>query len=208
MAGGQDVAGGCRAGLTARVYLAGPDVFLPDAEHWAGRKKSVCARYQLIGISPLDDLADEPAEWSTLPEWQRIALRNEAHIRSCAAVIANLTPFRSPSADVGTAYEIGFARALGRPVFAYSNVGDRFTRRTLDFATAHGGASASPGRIWRDADGMLVEQFGLTDNLMLEAAIHGSGGALALPETEAADRWADLATFERCVRLAAAALSA
>jgi nucleoside 2-deoxyribosyltransferase len=36
-------------------------------------------------------------------------------------MIVNLTPFRGPSADVGSAYEMGFMRALGRPIFAYSH---------------------------------------------------------------------------------------
>ena len=52
----------------------------------------------------------------------QISAGNEELIRSCRLLIANLTPFRGPSADVGTAYEIGFARALKLPVYAYSNV--------------------------------------------------------------------------------------
>src|SRR3569833_149741 len=109
-----------------RVYLAGPDVFLPDAADWLARKKAVCASVHLVGVSSLDPLADEPADWSDLPEWRRIALRNEAHIRSCAAVVANLTPFRGPSADVGTVYELGFARGLGLRVFGYATVATPF----------------------------------------------------------------------------------
>jgi len=126
-----------------RVYLAGPDVFLPDPGAWLERKKAICAGYGLIGISPLDALAQEPASWEALPDWQRIALRNEAHIRSCSGIIANLTPFRGPSADVGTVYEVGFARGLGLKVFGYATVTDAFLDRTLD--------SVGGGR--RDADG-------------------------------------------------------
>ena len=95
------------------AYLAGPDVFLPEARQWAERKKAICARHGLIGVSPLDPLPDQPSDWAALPEWQRIALRNETQIRGCDAMIANLTPFRGPSADVGTVYEVGFVRALG-----------------------------------------------------------------------------------------------
>lgn len=82
------------------------------------------------------------AGWTALPDWRRIASRNEALIRSCALMIANLTPFRGPSADVGTVYEIGFMRALGRPVYGYATTATPFTQRTLDFAAAHGGATA------------------------------------------------------------------
>ena len=194
--------------MLARVYLAGPDVFVPDAHAWAARRHAICAAHGLDGVSPLDGRPDEPADWAALPEWHRIALRNEAQIRRCDAVIANLTPFRGPSADVGTVYEIGFARALGRRVFGYANVTEKFTRRTFDFSATHGGAIASPGAIWRDADGMLIEQFGLFDNLMIEAAIVGSGGALVLGPCEPAQRWRDLSAFERCVHHAARTLRA
>jgi hypothetical protein len=43
----------------------------------------------------------------------------------------------------------------------------------------------------------------LFDNLMIEAAIAESGGALLLDASEPAQRWTDLAAFERCVALAA-----
>jgi nucleoside 2-deoxyribosyltransferase len=192
--------------MSPRVYLAGPDVFFPDAEAWAERRKAICAGYGLVAVSPLDRLADERAAWSVLPEWQRIAWRNEAHIRACEAVIANLTPFRGPSADVGTVYEVGFARAMGRVVFGYTNSAAQFTQRTLDYASAHGGAIASPGRIWRDGDGLLIEQFRRFDNLMIESGILASGGALVVPKSDPADRWRDLVTFESCVRLASTSL--
>ena len=122
--------------MALRAYLAGPDIFLPAAEQWAGRKKNICAHYGLVGVSPLDHPANEPSGWSALPDWRRIAARNEALIRSCALMIANLTPFRGPSADVGTVYEVGFMRALGRPVYGYATTAEPFTRRTLDFAAA------------------------------------------------------------------------
>jgi nucleoside 2-deoxyribosyltransferase len=184
-----------------RVYLAGPDVFLPDAAAWMERKKAICASVGLTGVSPLDALVDEPAAWAGLPEWRRIARRNEAHIRTCAAVIANLTPFRGPSADAGTVYEIGFARGLGLTVFGYATVATGFLDRTL--SAVAGGWQAADGS-WRDADGLLVEQFGLFDNLMIEGGITDSGGALVRDDQ---DRWHDLSVFERCVQAAAQALA-
>jgi nucleoside 2-deoxyribosyltransferase len=191
-----------------RIYLAGPDIFLPDADQWSERRKSICAHHGLVGISPLDQPADELPAWWALPDWRRIAARNEALIRSCTLMIANLTPFRGPSADVGTVYEVGFMRALGRPVFGYATTATPFTQRTLGFAAAHGGATTNADGFRRDADGMLIEQFGLFDNLMIEAGILGSGGVLLVEEIPAAQRWADLTVFERCVRAAAAACTA
>ena len=183
-----------------KVYLAGPDVFLPDPVAWLERKKAICASVGLTGVSPFDDLPDQPPEWAGLPEWHRIARRNEAHIRRCSAVIANLTPFRGPSVDAGTAFEIGFARALGLPVFGYATVTAPFLDRTL---ASIGGGRQDPDGSWWDPDGLLVEQFGLFDNLMIEGGITDSGGILVRADQ---DRWHDLSVFERCVHAAAAAL--
>jgi nucleoside 2-deoxyribosyltransferase len=185
----------------ARVYLAGPDVFLPDAVAWMERKKAICAGFGLTGISPLDEFPDMPPEWDGLPEWRRIALRNEAHIRSSTAIIANVTPFRGPSADVGTVFEIGFARGLGLKVFGYATVTTGFLDRTL---SSIGGGRQDGDGSWRDPDGLLVEQFGLFDNLMIEGGITGSGGTLL---REDQDRWHDLTVFERCVEVASRALA-
>jgi nucleoside 2-deoxyribosyltransferase len=44
-----------------------------------------------------------------------------AMMGACDVVIANLTPFRGPSADAGTLVEVGWFLGRGRPVFGYSN---------------------------------------------------------------------------------------
>jgi len=173
-----------------RVYLAGPDVFLPDPVARAAALKAVCARHGLEGVSPLDALPAEPAGWSALAEALRIARRNEAQIRACDALIANLTPFRGPGADAGTAFEMGFARALGLPVWAWSNDPRRFAERTRAFLGAAGRC---------DAEGLLVEDFALADNLMIEGAVLASGGTLTLGDVPASARWRDLGAFVRCV---------
>ncbi len=186
-----------------RVYLAGPDVFLPDPVARGAALKRICAAHGLVGVFPLDPLAGEPAAWAGLPEWQRIALRNEAHIRGAAALIANLTPFRGPSADVGTVFELGFMRALGRPVFGWSATSVSFAERTRAFlGTA---AQEDAAGVWRDAEGTALESFGCLDNLMIDGAVASSGGALEVAE---APRWTDLAPFERCVARLAGMLRA
>lgn len=202
MAGRQDVAGRRGAGsLTlARIYLAGPDVFLPGATAWLERKKAICAEHGLTGVAPLDDLPEEPPDWAPLPEWQRIALKNEAHIRSCTAVIANMTPFRGTSMDVGTAYEVGFARGLGLRVFGYSTTASGLLERTLAALPCRRDAQG----VWWDPDELYVEQFGLFDNLMIEAAIEASGVGVVKSDQ---DRWQDLSAFERCVRAASKMLA-
>lgn len=176
------------------VYLAGPDVFLPDAPARAARLKAICARHGLSGVSPLDPLCGgDPPDWAALPEPLRIARRNEAHIAGCAALIANLTPFRGPSADPGTVFELGFMRALGRPVYGWSNCAIPFASRTRAFLAGH------------PREALAVEEFpGMADNLMIDGAIHASGGRLITRAVAPAARWHDLAAFEEVAALVAA----
>jgi nucleoside 2-deoxyribosyltransferase len=173
-----------------RVYLAGPCVFLPDPVARGAAMKAICARHGLAGVFPLDPLHGEPEDWATLHEAFRISRRNEAHIASCDALVANLTPFRGPSADVGTVFELGFMRALARPVFGWSNDARGFAARTRAGIGAEGST---------DHDGLLIEDFGLSDNLMIEGAIHAGGGAMVLGACDAAEIWTSLAAFETCI---------
>ena len=183
-----------------RIYLAGPDVFCPDPLARAATLKAICARHGLTGISPLDPIVDMPAAWLALPLARRIALCNETHIRAADAVVANLTPFRGPSADVGTVFEIGFMRALDRPVFGWTNAGATFLARTLGFV---GAATPAEDGGWRDNEGMLLEAFDMHDNLMIDGAILASGGQIFAANIPYAERWTDLSMFERCITAAA-----
>ena len=184
-----------------RVYLAGPEVFLPDALEIAAAKKRICAAHGLEGVFPFDTPPQAPP--AERPYWMRIYLGNEAHIRSCGALIANLTPFRGPSADAGTVYELGFMRALGRPVMGYSTDGADFLDRTRAFLGAAVRPRADGG--FEDAEGMGLEDFGLGDNLMIDGGIEAAGGAFDR-QAATGDRWRDLSGFARCCAALAARL--
>ena len=177
-----------------KIYLAGPDVFLPDAMEIGRRKAALCASYGLTGLYPLDNVVDLEAEDASV----RIFQGNEAMMREADAIIANLTPFRGPSADVGTVYEIGYMAGLGKLCLAYSNdpssYADRFAALSARPLTA--------GPI-SDNQGMLVEDFGLGDNLMIIHALEVHGRSLVTPRHPPTDLWGDLTAFEACVRLAA-----
>jgi nucleoside 2-deoxyribosyltransferase len=190
-----------------KVYLAGPEVFLRNAVEAGVAKVALCARYGLEGKYPLDaqlDLGD-----LTLAERAyAIARANEGLIGECDAVIANLTPFRGPGMDTGTAYEVGFMRGAGKPVFGYSNHHLSFFERVRKFdpSPLKKRAGAENTMAFEDSDRMGVEQFGLPENLMIVSAIHESGGAMILGQTKRRGRYTDLAAFEECVRHAAGLL--
>src|SRR3979490_533168 len=92
------------------IYLAGPDVFLPDAVEIWRRKAELCTRHGLIGLYPLDNAIDPAAEDASL----RIFRGNETLMIEADAIIANLTPFRGPGADPGTVYELGYMAGRGK----------------------------------------------------------------------------------------------
>ena len=179
------------------IYLAGPEVFLPDAEAVADAKRALCARYGATGIFPSDPIYHSEAD-AAEERWFKIYLHNEAHIRRADALIANLTPFRGPSADVGTVYELGFMRALGRPVAAYSNTTIPFTDRTRAFLGPD--ARQRPDGEWEDGEGLHLEAFGLHDNLMIDGGLRAAGGVLVAREVPPPDRWRDLTAFEAALR--------
>jgi nucleoside 2-deoxyribosyltransferase len=181
-----------------KIYLAGPDVFLPDAMEIGRRKLDLCTRHGLTGLYPLDNAVDLAAKAASL----QIFRGNEAMMQSADAIIANLTPFRGPGADAGTVYELGYMAARGKLCLGYSNDPSSYADRVREFTEV----TAQAGRLI-DAQGLTVEDFGLTDNLMMIHALDQYGCALVTPRQKPADIWHDLSAFETCVRLAAERLA-
>lgn len=174
------------------AYLAGPDVFLPNAIDVAQAKKGICAAQGFVGRFPLDN--DFPPADDGRALAGAIYAANVGLMRACDVAFANLTPFRGPSLDAGTAFEIGFMRALGKPVFGYSASGATYADKTP--------AAAREGGRAFDADGYEIEDFGLADNLMIVCGIEEGGAPVAA--VDAACDLAAMAAFEACVRAAAA----
>ena len=183
--------------MAMNVYLAGPDVFLPDALEVGRQKTETCRRHGLTGLYPLDNVVDRAATEASL----QIFKANETMMDQADAIIANLTPFRGPGADAGTVYELGYMAARGKFCLGYSNdpaiYADRVRRSTE--------VTAQAGHLV-DADGLTVEDFGHTDNLMMIHALDLYGAPLVLPRAKPVDIWHDLTAFEVCVAMAAARL--
>ena len=177
-----------------KIYLAGPDVFLPDAVEVGRRKVALCRRHGLTGLYPLDNAVDLAAKDASL----RIFRGNEAMMNEADAIIANLTPFRGPGADSGTVYELGHMAGCGKLCLEYSNDPASYADRVRNFTRV----TPRDGHLV-DALGLTVEDFDLADNLMMIHALELHGCALVTPQQAPADIWHDLTAFERCVRLAA-----
>jgi nucleoside 2-deoxyribosyltransferase len=178
-----------------KAYLAGPDVFLPNAHDNAAAKIAICAKYGIIGRPPLNE---DIARILTLPAdeaWRAIYLKDIEMMEECGIIIANLTPFRGASADSGTLIEVGWFLGRGKKVFGYSNTATLFAVRSA----AH--VAAIPDSI----PDLAVEGFGLPDNLMIPGAVEYGGGLPIFLPPNGIDRAFDaLDVFETCVAAAAA----
>lgn len=183
-----------------RVYLAGPEVFLPDPIEAGWRKIARAAEHGLEGVYPLDASLD--LEGLAKPaQAQLISRSNEDLMRSCDAAIANLTPFRGVSADAGTAFEVGFMRALGRPVLGYTNTPHNLAERSRMYR------AGAPLPFDCDASSVAIEDFDLAENLMLEIAIEACGGRLVRHTAKPGEEMTDLTGFRACLAALAAILN-
>ncbi|MCW0233003.1 MAG: nucleoside 2-deoxyribosyltransferase [Ferrovibrio sp.] len=143
--------------MALKLYLAGPDVFAPDAAMRFDAMRAACRAAGFEPLTPVDNALPADLEGAALADV--IKQVNVGLIRCCDAVVANISPFRGPNMDPGTAWEIGFAEALGKPVFLWSETAALLAVRT-------------PGDGNADPDGWMVENFGLAENLMIAVNPH------------------------------------
>ncbi|WP_166263525.1 nucleoside 2-deoxyribosyltransferase [Marinobacter caseinilyticus] len=170
-----------------RIYLAGPEVFFSHDEHRAivTEKKRLLDEFGLVGVDPLDTALAFTAQDSKQARGFRIYRANRELMDGCDAVIANLTPFRGISADPGTVFEVGYMIGQGKPAIGF----------TLDDRNYQARAGATPN----DAQGYAIEDFELSDNLMIECGITESGGRVFTAQGGTEHRYFTSELFQRCV---------
>lgn len=162
-----------RAASEPRIYLAGFDVFRRDAKEHGERLKQLCRDRGFVGLYPLDGQVPSSLQRQDAARW--IYAANVELIRTADIVMANLDDFRgSGEPDSGTAFEVGFAAALGKPVWAYRSTEETLVERVKTAAIGAEGVFC--------AGGYLIEDFGLSVNLMLacsaQLVVGGPGACL------------------------------
>jgi len=139
------------------VYLAGFDVFLPNAKIRGEELKEYCREFGFNGLFPMDNEAPAGLYGKELARW--IFEANIALIRQSHYVMANLNNFRGLEPDSGTCFEIGYATALGLSTWAYTADG----RPLIEQIPCNSENYDSHV----DAEGFTIENFDLPRNLML-----------------------------------------
>ncbi len=141
-----------------KIYLAGPDVFEPNAKECGEQLKRLVAGFGFIGLFPLDN--EIPPQNDPRQTARAICDANLELIHAADIVMANLNPFRGFEPDSGTVFEIGYARALGKDVFCYAADRRNMIDRLRDYQQLPADAALC-------RDGKVIENFELSHNLML-----------------------------------------
>ena len=153
------------------------------------------AGFKFDSLNPMDGEIDD---FRLDPETAlKIFHANVKLMQQSDLVIANMTRFRGPSMDVGTAFEMGFMYASGKPVFGYYNVNETYCTADQLTSTAFAcsghdsdaqtlyidkvkkfgdGYFVHPTTPERDKFTHSIEDFKLSDNLMMIGAVRALSG--------------------------------
>lgn len=160
-----------------KIYLAGPDVFRKNAIKSLSELKRVAKRYGHEGLAPLDNILEIEEDQKFTPKHATMIFdANVQLIEDCDVIIANIEPFRGPSVDDGTAWEIGYGFAKNKIIYGYSELSDKsleeITKMMFDMS--------------KQKKYTEIEKMGHSTNLMIVDSIKASGGKV-------------FKTFEECL---------
>ncbi len=144
-----------------KIYLAGFDVFYPNAIEVLSEKKRLCEAYGFTGLAPLDnevDFSQPKAKIRQVIYEGNVELMKEADI-----LCVNLNAFRHGEPDAGTVFEIGYGAALGKEVYVYVDS----TETMLEKTRKNDARCICKDGVWFDGNGLIIEDFDGMFNLMI-----------------------------------------
>ncbi len=190
--------------MSIKVYLAGPEVFLPNARAQLDVKIALTRAAGLIPLAP-GDLAIPPQPSKRLLG-HAISQIDEHLMNEADAIIANLTPYHGLSADTGTCFELGYMCAREKIAYGYSNIAADMRTRAIAYYDGDIHVDGA-GRL-RGADGLMIEDVDMADNLMMQGGIERRGGQVIIHDAAQEERYTDTTAFEICLRLLAERVAA
>jgi nucleoside 2-deoxyribosyltransferase len=171
------------------------------------RMKALCMAHGVVGVAPLDNQIGLEGVAPGKDLLERIVRADIGLMDTLDAAVFCLDGFRrGPEMDAGTAFEVGYMKALGKPIAGWTRDTRCYPERVADFlASAFGqtvarteaGLVGGTSGLSRDPDGVLVHSEGCTQNAMVHVGIELAGGIVA----------AD-ADWERAFSLAVASVTA
>lgn len=165
--------------ISPKLYLAGPEVFLPNATEMAAKQVRLCEQYGFVGLHPVEidvDLSDQST--AALQIYRALI----PMLKECDIVVANCNAFRGVLMDDGTAYEIGFGNALGKPAYGYIEKLNSVSERTRNEYPCQ---QLADGQTIGQEGYLVTEDFGTSINLMMQCGMMDTGGRLVEGDFEA-----------------------
>jgi nucleoside 2-deoxyribosyltransferase len=172
--------------LKPHAYLAGPDIFMPDAVEIGRAKKAFLRNLGIVGHYPLDEKPQAPLEDKKECS-AALARINEQMMLTCCErgrfgiILADMTPYQGISLDAGTAFEVGFMAALSHRrdilIVGYTNDARPIEERIRQDLYQGVPFAEKDGRLVAP-DGITVGAFGNPENLMIVEAVNRTGGKI------------------------------
>ncbi len=153
------------------------------------RMKTLCRQHGLAGVAPLDNQIGLEAWRPGKQLLNRIVAADIELMDKLEAGVFCLDGFRrGPEMDAGTAFEVGYMKALRKPIAGWTSDLRSYPDKVADFfrnifgesliqspAGSVGGTSGS----LRDPDGILVHSEGCVQNAMIHVGIELTGGTVS-----------------------------
>jgi len=164
-------------------------VFERDPAAVFDRMKTLCLGFGVAGVAPLDNQTGLEGITPGKDLLKRIVRADIALMDRLEAAVFCLDGFRrGPEMDPGTAFEVGYMKALGKPIAGWTRDPRPYPQRVADYFRAtfgEGLTQSAAGRVGgtsgllRDPDGILVHSENCTQNAMVHVGIELAGGVVA-----------------------------
>lgn len=148
------------------AYLADFEMFLPTVKETVKYWKETCEKYGIIGLFPGDEEPEDefkpyvPKDDSQEEKAYSYFMHDVNHMKRSDMVIAQLDDWRGAEPDSGTAFEVGYFAAAGKPCYGFCNRCASMIERTQEEKTL------GEDGIWRDKEGYAFEDRGFgMDNM-------------------------------------------
>lgn len=170
------------------VYFVGPAMYASNVDEERARVEAMCEGEGIDCLWPSERYLfqhDDPRAGGQVGIAAMIFNAAQDNIREATAIVADISPFRGPHMDPETAFQIGMAFTLWKPVFAWTRTtaGAANTAGNLPTVFDRGaplgelaaripaGDGLAAASHWRDELGYLIENLGLTDSAGIVCAI-------------------------------------
>jgi nucleoside 2-deoxyribosyltransferase len=161
------------------------------------RMKTLCQSHGLVGVAPVDSQIGLEGIAPGKVLLERIVRADIALMDTLETAVFCLDAVRRGiEMDAGTAFEIGYMKALGKPIAGWTRDIHPYPQRVAAFFRSTFGqdlTQATPGSVGgtsglsRDPDGILVHSEGCVQNAMIHVGIELAGGiVVADPDWERA----------------------